>query len=418
MSAASSPEPSPPSSPTPHDTFAALRISNYRRYALGFLTSGMGLQILATAVGWEIYHRTQDPMHLGYAGLARALPVVLFALVAGQVADRFERKRIIVITQSAFALAAFALAIASYLQLSIFWLYVLLSVFGFIRAFAGPARNSYLPQLIPQGTFHNAVTWNSVLFQLAATLGPLLAGALIAVKDAAWLAYAATAAGTLIFAVCILATRPSPQTLSTEPINLTSTLAGAKHIWTQKEIFGAITLDLFAVLLGGATALLPMFAADILHVGPVGLGALRSATYVGALLMGLYLANRPPFTRAGPALIWSVVAFGVCMIVFGFSTSFWLSLFALAASGAVDNISVVIRHVLVQNKTPDHLRGRVGAVNSVFIECSNELGGFESGLVAKFFGPVVSVVSGGIGTIMVAAVVCLAIPQVRRMKDL
>jgi MFS family permease len=418
MSAASSPEPSPPSSPTPHDTFAALRISNYRRYALGFLTSGMGLQILATAVGWEIYHRTQDPMHLGYAGLARALPVVLFALVAGQVADRFERKRIIVITQSAFALAAFALAIASYLQLSIFWLYVLLSVFGFIRAFAGPARNSYLPQLIPQGTFHNAVTWNSVLFQLAATLGPLLAGALIAVKDAAWLAYAATAAGTLIFAVCILATRPSPQTLSTEPINLTSTLAGAKHIWTQKEIFGAITLDLFAVLLGGATALLPMFAAGILHVGPVGLGALRSATYVGALLMGLYLANRPPFTRAGPALIWSVVAFGVCMIVFGFSTSFWLSLFALAASGAVDNISVVIRHVLVQNKTPDHLRGRVGAVNSVFIECSNELGGFESGLVAKFFGPVVSVVSGGIGTIMVAAVVCLAIPQVRRMKDL
>ncbi len=408
----------PPTPKLPHDAFAALRVSNYRRYALGFLTSGMGLQILGTAVGWEIYHRTQDPMHLGYAGLARALPVVLFALVAGQVADRYKRKTIIIITQSAFALAALALALASKFEASIFWLYVLLSVFGLIRAFAGPARNSYLPQLIPHGSFHNAVTWNSVLFQLAATLGPLLAGGLIAINNVAWPAYTATALGSLIFAICILLTRPTPQILSTEPVNLTSTLAGAKHIWTQKEIFGAITLDLFAVLLGGATALLPMFAADILHVGPVGLGALRSATYVGALLMGLYLAHRPPFRRAGPALLWSVVAFGVCMIIFGFSTSFWLSLFALAASGALDNISVVIRHVLVQNKTPDHLRGRVGAVNSVFIECSNELGGFESGLVAKFFGPVVSVVSGGIGTIVVAAVVCLAIPQVRRMKDL
>jgi MFS family permease len=407
-----------PDAPTAHDALAALRSANYRWYATGFLTSGLGLQILATAVGWEIYSRTQDPMHLGYAGLARALPVVCFALIAGQVVDRFERRRLIALTQGAFAVAAGALALASSLQVSIVWLYVLLSVSGLIRAFAGPARNSYLPQLIPQGGLHNAVTWNSVLFQLAATLGPLLAGVLIAMRDAAWPAYAATALGTLIFAVCILATRPAPQVLSTESINLTSTLAGAKHIWTQREMLGAISLDMFAVLLGGATALLPMFAQDILHVGPVGLGALRSSTYIGALLMGLYLAHRPPFKRAGLALLWSVVVFGVCMIVFGLSTSFSLSLFALAASGAADNVSVVIRHVLVQNKTPDSLRGRVGAVNSVFIECSNELGGFESGLVAKFFGPVVSVVSGGIGTIIVAAAICLAIPQVRKMREL
>ncbi len=401
-----------------HDAIAALRIANYRWYAAGFLTSGTGLQILGTAIGWEIYERTHDPLQLGYAGLARALPVLLFALIAGQVADRFKRKQIIALTQGGFALIAGILAYASFVSAPIIWLYILLAVSGVVRAFAGPARNSYLPQLVPQSLFHNAVTWNSVLFQLAATLGPLLAGVLIASQNAAWPAYAATAAGTLLFSLCILLTRPKPQILSTEPISVTSTLAGAKHIWTQKEILGAITLDLFAVLLGGATALLPIFAKDILQVGPVGLGALRSATYVGALLMGLYLAHRPPFRNTGPVLLWSVVGFGLCMITFGLSTNFWISIFALAASGALDNISVVIRHVLVQNRTPDHLRGRVGAVNSVFIECSNELGGFESGLVAKFFGPVASVVSGGIGTILVAAVVVFAIPQVRRMKDL
>lgn len=406
------------SAPVKHDAIAALRLRNYRLYAAGFLTSGMGLQILSTAIGWDIYQRTNDPLHLGYAGLARALPVIGFALIAGQVADRFDRRRIIVITQSAFGLLALLLALASYLQAPIVWLYVLIALTGLVRGFAGPARNGFLAQLVPVGTFHNAVTWNSVLFQLAATLGPLIAGVLIAMRDSAWPAYAAMAIGTLTFALCVARTRPAAQEYSTEPISVRSTLAGAKHIWTQKEIFGAITLDLFAVLLGGATALLPMFAKDILHVGPVGLGALRSSTYIGALLMGLYLAHRPPFTRAGLGLIVAAAGFGVCMIIFGYSTNFWLSLFALAASGAFDNISVVIRHVLVQNRTPDHLRGRVGAVNSVFIECSNELGGFESGLVANFFGPVFSVVSGGVGTILVVLVVFFTIPQVRRLKDL
>lgn len=406
------------SAPVKHDAIAALRLRNYRLYAAGFLTSGMGLQILSTAIGWDIYQRTNDPLHLGYAGLARALPVIGFALIAGQVADRFDRRRIIVITQSAFGVLALLLALASYMHAPIIWLYVLIALTGIVRGFAGPARNGFLAQLVPLGTFHNAVTWNSVLFQLAATLGPLIAGVLIAMRDSAWPAYAAMAIGTLTFALCVARTRPAPQEYSTEPISVRSTLAGAKHIWTQKEIFGAITLDLFAVLLGGATALLPMFAKDILHVGPVGLGALRSSTYIGALLMGLYLAHRPPFTRAGLGLIIAAAGFGVCMIVFGFSTNFWLSLFALAASGAFDNISVVIRHVLVQNRTPDQLRGRVGAVNSVFIECSNELGGFESGLVAKFFGPVFSVVSGGVGTILVVLVVFFAIPQVRRLKNL
>jgi MFS family permease len=403
-----------------HDSLAALRFANYRWYAAGFLTSGLGLQVLGTAIGWEIYERTKDPMHLGYAGLARALPVVCFALISGQVADRFNRRRIVIITQLLFALLAALLTWVSWQQLSLVWMYSLLVAFGCVRSFAGPARSSLLSQVVPAGSvFHNAVTWNSVLFQLAATLGPLLAGFVIAkAGNAAWPAYAIVGLGTLFFAFTIACSRPASQQYSTEPIGITSTLAGAKHIWTQKEIFGVITLDLFAVLLGGATALLPVYAKDILHVGPLGLGALRASSYVGALLMGLWLARRPAFRNAGPVLLWSVVAFGVCMIVFGLSTSFWLSMTALAASGAVDNISVVIRHVLVQAKTPDHLRGRVGAVNSMFIECSNELGGFESGLVAKFFGPVFSVVSGGIGTILVVATIALAIPQVRRINRL
>ncbi|HLP85157.1 MAG TPA: MFS transporter, partial [Phycisphaerales bacterium] len=237
------------SAPVKHDAIAALRLRNYRLYAAGFLTSGMGLQILSTAIGWDIYQRTNDPLHLGYAGLARALPVIGFALIAGQVADRFDRRRIIVITQSAFGLLALLLALASYLQAPIVWLYVLIALTGLVRGFAGPARNGFLAQLVPVGTFHNAVTWNSVLFQLAATLGPLIAGVLIAMRDSAWPAYAAMAIGTLTFALCVARTRPAAQEYSTEPISVRSTLAGAKHIWTQKEIFGAITLDLFAVLL-------------------------------------------------------------------------------------------------------------------------------------------------------------------------
>ncbi len=405
------PKPDPPARP-----YDALAQPNYRLYAAGFLSSSMGLQMLGTAVGWEIYERTNNPLHLGYAGLARALPVVLLALVAGHAADVFSRKWMLFLTQLAFALCAGALALASLRHAPVLVIYAILILMGAARSFNAPSRNSLLPLLIPVHVFHNAVTWNSILFHLAATLGPILAGVMIARAGGAWPVYAATAAGTLLFALAVLFLRPEPQPTIHAEFSLTEILAGASHIWRERTVFAAITLDLLAVLLGGATALLPVYAKDILHTGAEGLGVLRASPFVGAFLMGLVLAHRPPFRAAGPALLVSVAGFGVCMILFGVCTSFWPALVCLFLSGCFDNVSVVIRHVLVPLRTPDRLRGRVSAVNAMFIECSNELSGFESGLVARLFGPVISVVSGGIGTLLVVAIVAAGIPQIRRLQ--
>jgi MFS family permease len=408
----------PPHHHDRHDAYAALRNANYQRYALGFFLAATGLQALATAVGWEVYERTNDPLHLGYTGLARALPVVLLALPAGHTADLYERRTIIAISQVGFALAAMGLCLVSAWHAPIWLVYLLLVFTGCCRAFNGPARGSFLPTIVPRGIFENAVAWSSSAFQLAAVTGPLLAGAMIWWTKSAWPVYAFCAACNLAFAVCVFGIRPLVAASATGKYTLASMMAGMGHLWREKTILGAITLDLFAVLLGGATALLPIFAADILHVGPVGLGVLRSSSYVGAFAMGVCLAHCRPIKRSGPALIWSVAGFGVATIVFGLSESLWLSLAALFIAGAVDNVSVVVRHVLVQVRTPDHLRGRVGAVNSVFIECSNELGAFESGAVARLFGPVVSVVSGGIGTIVVAAGIAGLFPELRRLGRL
>lgn len=415
-----------------HDAYAALRSPNYRAFALGFFTSATGLQMLATGIAWEVFEITNSAMALGLTGLARAIPVLLLALPAGQAADIFNRKVILVFTQSSFAVLTAALAAASWLH----WhgrlgetpylviLYGMLVLTGATRAVNAPARNAILPQIVGPEVFHNAVTWNSGVFQFSATGGPILAGLLIAATGNPAAVYASCAAACLIFALSASTLKPQRQPRPDDgaPIwsrfSIRSMTAGAGHLWKEKAILATITLDLFAVLLGGATALMPVFAKDILHVGPVGLGALRSAPYIGAFLMAMILAHRPPFKHAGPTLLLSVAAFGAGTIVFGFSTWFPLSLAALIFLGAVDNISVVIRHVLVQVRTPDHLRGRVSAVNSVFIESSNELGAFESGLVAKLFGPVFSVVSGGVGTILVVLGIAWMWPEVRRLGRL
>ena len=401
--------------PTPHDAYAALRDANYQRYVVGFFFAATGLQGLATAVGWEVYARTNDPLHLGYTGLARALPVMLLALPAGHTADVFERRTIIAISQFGFAVAAVSLEWLSYLDGPIWLMYAFLVMMGFCRAFNGPARGSFLPTIVPNSIFENAVAWSSTTFQLAAVLGPLVAGALIWWAGSAWPVYAVCAAGNLAFAFAVYGIKPLRRATASGKYTLNAMLAGMSHLWRERTILGAITLDMLAVLLGGATALLPLFAKDILHIGPVGLGALRSSTYVGACLMGIYIAHKPPFKQSGRTLLWSVAAFGLATIVFGLSENLWLSLAALFVAGAVDNVSVVVRHVLVQVRTPDHLRGRVGAVNSVFIECSNELGAFESGAVARLFGPVISVVSGGIGTILVAGLVATVFPELRKL---
>jgi MFS family permease len=404
--------------PSRASAFAAFASPNYRLYVAGFLCSSSTLQMLATAVGWEVYERTRDPLQLGYVGLARALPVVLLALFAGHLADVWDRRRLLVITQAGFAVGAAALGTASLHQAPLWTLYVILVLTGCCRAFNGPARNSLLPLLVPGRVFQNAVTWNANAFQLSAIAGPVVGGLIIAWTGAAWPVYAATAAGTLVFAAAVFFTRPAPQQRVDAGFSPAEFFAGAAHIRRERTIFGAISLDMLAVFFGGATALLPVFAGPaILNAGPVALGALRSAVYVGALLMGLWLARHHEFRRAGPALLWSVAGFGVATIVFGLSTNLWLSLAALVVAGAFDQVSVVIRHVLVQTRTPDHLRGRVSAVNSVFIECSNELGGFESGLVAHWFGPVFSVVSGGVGTLLVVAGIAAGVPELRGLRS-
>ncbi len=405
--------------PQPRPTaYAALAQPNFQRFLVGFVFAGTGLQMLAAAASWEIYERTNSAWHLGLAGLARALPVLLLALPAGHAADLYSRRNIVVASQIGFALCAGGLALVSRAQAPIWMLYALLFATGCCRAFNGPARGSLLPTIVTAPTFHNAVTWTSAAFQYAAIVGPIVAGVLIARSGVVWPVYALTAVGNLVFAVLALGIRPLVATPGNGTFTARSMLAGMGHLWRERTILGAITLDLFAVLLGGATALMPIFAKDVLGVGELGFGALRAAPYVGALVMAFVIAHRPPFRRAGTTLLWAVASFGVAMIVFGLSRNLWLSLAALIAAGAVDNISVVVRHVLVQVRTPDELRGRVGAVNSVFIECSNELGAFESGAVAALVSPVFSVVSGGVGTIAVAVVVALAFPELRRLGEL
>lgn len=412
------------SPPHSHDAYAALKDVNYRRYATGFVSAAIGLQALGTAVGWEVYQRTHDPLHLGYTGLARALPVVLLALPAGHIADTFDRRTIVFIARLGFALAAGLLAVVSWMQGPLWMVYGLLALTGVARAFDGPARGSFLVTIVPMGIFQNAVAWTSSAFQFSAVLGPMLAGAMIDVSRAAWQVYLVSAIGNLLFALMVLGIRPLVRAESSGKYTPSAMLAGMSHLWKERTILAAITLDLLAVLLGGATALMPIFAktlgeeAGISGEGGWVLGALRAAPFVGAFLMGVWIAHRPPTRRSGPALIWSVLGFGAATIVFGLSTNLWLSLGALFALGAVDNISVVIRHVLVQVRTPDHLRGRVGAVNSLFIECSNELGSFESGAVARLFGVVVSVVSGGIGTMLIAAGVAAGFPELRKLGEL
>jgi hypothetical protein len=283
------------------------------------------------------------------------------------------------------------------------------------RAFHQPAKASLLPLIIPREIFSNAVTWGMSGFQLSSVIGPALGGALIWLTGTPGIAYLLCAAGALFYVTTMFLLRDvQRQTRSTESVNLASLVAGFRFVWSNGVILAALALDLFAVLLGGATALLPVFAKDILNVGSVGFGFLEAAPAIGAILMAVLLAHRPPMRHAGFAMLSAVAGFGLAVIVFGLSRSFALSFAMLFITGALDNISVVIRHTLVQMLTPDAMRGRVSAVNSMFIGASNELGGFESGMVAYYFTPEASVISGGIGTLVVVAIVAIICPQLRK----
>lgn len=396
------------------DPYAVLRNRDVALYLVGRLVASLGQQMLTVAVGWELYERTHSALALGLVGLTQMVPMVLFTLPAGHVADNHDRKRIIMLMSLVIACASLGLTLSSALGAPVFWTYFCLFVAGTARTFLWPASSAFLPQLVSRQDFSRAVTWSSGSFQLSSVAGPAAGGALIALTHHAAPVYAINTAAALICLALISFVRRCHKAALKEKMTANNLIVGFKFVFANPIILGTITLDMFAVLLGGATALLPVYAKDILMVGPTGLGFLQAALPMGSLVCALVLAHRSPMQKAGRAMLLAVAGFGLATIAFGCSHWFWLSLLMLFVCGAVDNISVVVRHTLVQLLTPDEKRGRVSAVNSLFIGTSNELGGFESGLVAYWLGPVVSVVSGGVGTILVVAAVAVIWPQIRK----
>ncbi len=436
MHEAESPEnlPSSPSNTDGDHPYALFQNRDFRLYLAGRLAAVLGQQMFALALGWEIYDRTGSAMALGLVGLTQMIPMFLFTLPAGHVADNYNRKQIMVLMTAVIAAASLGVAGISALRAPVPWIYLCLFIGSTARTFMWAANAAFLPHLVDRKEFPRAVNWNAGVFQLSCIVGPAMAGAIIA-----WMArhhsaspaapvYLINALASLVFCALIGMVRRQHTVTVKEPMTVRALLTGFKFVYASKIILGLITLDMFAVFLGGATALLPIYAKDILFVGPAGLGFLQAALPMGSLLCAFILNHRPPLQKAGRAMLWAVAAFGLATIAFGFSTWFWFSLLMLFTCGAVDNISVVVRHTLVQMLTPDEKRGRVSAVNNLFISTSNELGGFESGTVAQIFGPtmghtivtgaVISVVSGGIGTMIVVGAVALIWPQIRRYGKL
>ena len=423
------PGPPRPKTRADHDSYAALRERDYRFYLISSILSTIGGEMLLVAVGWELYARTHSPLALGWVGLVLGLPVVALALPAGHLADRMSRRQIARVAHLVMALGASGLAAVSFGRGAVGWIYLFLFVTGCASAYSMPAKWALVPQLVPKGALANAMTWNSTGWQVASVVGPALGGLILGIAHggsgpaheasrAGW-AYALDAALFLIVfgTISAIAERP-PVGEAVGKMSRESLLVGLRFVRRTPLILATITMDMLAVLVGGATALLPIYASDILRVGPEGLGWLRAAQSAGAFGMALALAHRPPLRRAGPSLLWAVVGFGVATIVFGFSRNYALSLAMMVLMGALDNISVVVRSTLLQVLTPDAMRGRVSAVNGIFISTSNELGSFESGIAAWLLGPVVAVVAGGVGAILVVAGVAAIWPQVGRLGSL
>ncbi|HEY3863163.1 MAG TPA: MFS transporter [Verrucomicrobiae bacterium] len=399
--------------------YAILRNKDFLFYLLGRFVASFGQQMLTVAVGWEIYDRTHSSLLLGLVGLTAFIPMVLTTLPAGHMADTRERKRIIIYMQGVLACTSLGLAYISWKQEPVIWMYICLLMAGVARTFLWSASASFLPQLVARQEFPLAVTWSSSTFQFSAVAGPAAGGALIALShNAAVLVYLLTSLSGIVCLSLICLVRAHSKPAPKEPFSRDTLLGGFRFVFRHRIILAAITLDLFAVLFGGATALLPVYAKDILRVGPRGLGLLQAALPVGSMLCAMIMAHRPPMQKAGRSLIWAVTIFGLATVGFGYSKVFWLSLLMLFICGFVDNVSVIVRHTLVQLLTPDSMRGRVSSVNNLFIGTSNELGGFESGLAANYFGPVFSVVSGGIATILVVGAVAWIWPEIPRFGRL
>jgi len=376
------------------------------------VASGLAFQMQAVAVGWQIYALTNSKFQLGMVGLAQFVPIVLFTLVAGQLVDRYDRRTIYGVALGVQGVAGGLLAWGTYEHwLGVKGIYAMIAVIGAARAFQGPATQALLPTLVPVPLVPKAIAWATAAFQTASIVGPSIGGLLYVFGAAVPYAVAGTLA--LMGSGLIALMRPERNLRPRPPATLDGMFSGVRYIRDHPVILGSISLDLFAVLLGGATALLPAFARDILHAGAWALGALRSAPAVGSLAMSVLLARRPPQSGVGRKMFAAVFAFGVATIVFGLSRSFALSLGALVVLGAADTVSVVIRSSLVQLETPDEMRGRVGAVNSLFISTSNQLGEFESGVTAAMMGTVAATVVGGVGTVVIGLLWMRIFPALR-----
>ncbi len=425
----------------PCDPYLVWRNPNYRLYAGSWFLMTFGRMIETLTVRAHVYDLTHDPLSLGWIGLVQATPVLLLAIPGGQIADRFDRRRVLMLMLGLNTLVTLGLLLVTYHGGRVPWIYALLTLGAIGQALGSPSRAALLPQIVGVEIFADAVAWNSSVFHIASMTGPAIGGVILSVPEG-WLRWAAlhfhnrviqgvilsvptgvtgafaAVIACRVFSLAALSRVQSERVVRTEAVSLESLVRGIRFVWETKLILATISLDLFAVLLGGATYLLPVFAKDVLHVGKLGLGLLQSAEAVGAVLMAVLLTHLPPMKRAGRTMLWAVAAFGAATIAFGLSRWFPLSLAMMFVIGAVDNVSVVVRHTLVQMLTPDAMRGRVSAVNNIFIVASNDLGGLESGLTARLFGAVSSVVLGGVGAIGVVLASTALWPQILTIGSL
>lgn len=399
----------------PHDVYAAVRLPGFRLLITSNFLTSLAQAMLSVLIGWELYVRTGSALALGLVGLVQIVPNLVIALPAGQYVDRHDQKRIAVVATALHALAALALTILTATTGPLVLIYAGLFVTGIARAFRGATRSTLLASIVPQDRFANAAAWSSSANQTAAVIGPALGGVAIAIINQTATVFA-IATGLLVVATLALGqTRPRAIARMTEQVTLDSLLAGVRFIWRTKVLLAAITLDMVGVLLGGATALLPIFAEDVLNVGAAGLGLMRAAPAVGAVLMSLVIVRHGPFQKAGPTLLLAVAGFGLATVLFGASRSLALSLLALALLGGFDAISMVIRHTMQLVYTPDEMRGRVSSIHHLFVGMSNEFGEFESGVAAAILGATTAVILGGVGALLVVPIIALAWPEVRRL---
>jgi MFS family permease len=393
----------------------AFTYPDFTLYQLARFFIVASLEMQSVAVGWQVYDITKRPLDLGLVGLAQFLPGMLLFLVSGHAADRFDRRNLLVTCYAGFAVCSGLLLLTALRQpQTVYPIYAVLVLLGGVRSFSGPTSRALLPQLVPEEHFPNAVAWNGSVFQSATILGPSIGGFVYAISRGPSMVFLTSMIVAVMSLVAMLRIKTQSEARPREKLTLTAVLAGLRYIRRQKVILGSISLDLFAVLLGGAVALLPVYAREILMTGPWGLGLLRSASGVGAAAMAVLIAHRPLRSRVGATMLWCVAGFGAFTVLFGVSRSFALSLVALLLVGATDMVSVVIRGTLVQLSTPDEMRGRVNAVDMIFIGASNELGQFESGVTAAWFGTVPAVVLGGVGTLVVTALWAWGFPELRR----